>query len=373
MKIKIYKNISDIGIQEWNQHVAKRFFLSYNYLHTLELACTQLEYRYVLCYDKGEFQGLCYFQIIPFSGNNLHQYIPSSNRIIKFAFENILSQINTELIVLGNVVFTCENGVLISPNATVEPDKIVYESITKVHKTLKRKAMASMISENINSVSTSIFCNKKYHEFRVEDRMEIDLSKFTSFESYQDSIQSKYRVRLNKIYKLNQHVKEIDITQENFNQYRDEIENLFYQVLNHSKFKLTTISVNYFYEFIQHISRFKIKGYLNGNKLVGFISYFELDSIIEVHYVGLDYQYNHQNKIYNYILYRILESSFDLQAKKICYGRTAQELKSTLGALPYSISSSLKLNNRFLNLLTPFFLNRMIPSEWTPRNPFKNQ
>lgn len=371
MDFKIYKKIEEIGESDWSRYVAKRFFLSYKYLHTLEVACPQLEYRYVICYKDKQFQGLCYFQLIPFSGKNLFQYIPNSNRIVEYVFKKVLGVINTRLLVLGNVIFTCENGVLITPKATMSSEEIVYKSLDTVLSSLAVKPLGTMISENISTVSSHIFCSRKFHEFKVEDRMEINLERFSNFQNYMDSLQSKYRVRLKKIYKLNETIEEIEINENNFSIYSAELEKLFYQVLDNSKFKLTTISVNYFFNFIKSVDRFKIKAYKSKDKLIGFVSYFELDTVIEVHYVGIDYQYNKDGKIYNYILYKILEHSFEKQINHVCYGRTAQELKSTLGAKPFSILSSLKLNYSFLNLLTPLFLNRMTPEKWVMRDPFK--
>jgi hypothetical protein len=109
---------------------------------------------------------------------------------------------------------------------------------------------------------------------------------------------------------------------------------------------------------------------VEGN-LVGFVSYFQLDSIIEVHYVGINYEYNESHRVYNLILILMIQIALGQQIPKICFGRTAQELKSTLGARPFSTLSSLKINYALLNILTPIFLNRMVPESWVQRSPFK--
>lgn len=372
LELKTYKSISEIGQNEWSQFVSKRFFLSYDYLITLENACPQLEYRYVICYDNKVFQGLCYFQVIPFVGKNLFKYIPTQNRLLSFIFRKSLGLINTKLLVLGNVIFTCENGFLRENSATISAVEMINTSINHAFKSIDNKPLATMISENIAAISPKTICEGKFHEFKVEDRMEIDLSSFSDFKGYTEALHSKYRVRLNKIYKLNIDTKTIDITSENYSLYQKDIKRLFQNVLANSKFKLTEISQDYFEKFETNIDRFKLKGYLFDGKLIGFVSYFQLDSILEIHYIGLDYEFNHSHKLYNYILYQILESSFDLNIKKICYGRTAQELKSTLGAKPFANFSSLKINQPIINLLMPFFLNRMHPEPWVLRHPFKN-
>lgn len=371
LELKTYKSISEIGKSEWSHFVSKRFFLSYDYLLTLENACPGLEYRYVICYKNNDFQGLCYFQVIPFLGKNLFEYIPTQNRILSFIFRKTLGLINTKLLVLGNVIFTCENGFLYDSKASVPAEDIINDAIKSALKSLAKKPLATMISENIAAISPKTICDGKFHEFKVEDRMEIDLTPFSNFIEYTEALQSKYRVRLKKIYNTNLNTISIDIDSSNYDRYRSDIKRLFKNVILNSKFKLTEIDQDYFEKFELNINRFKIKGFVIDDQLVGFVTYFLLDHIIEVHYIGLDYKYNQSHKLYNFILYKILEFSFDVSINKICYGRTAQELKSTLGAKPYINLSSLKINQGFINLFIPIFLKRMIPETWILRNPFK--
>jgi hypothetical protein len=373
MDYKVYKSITELGESTWDRYVSKRFFLSYNYLATLEKACQQLDYRYVLTLDGGKFVSLCYFQIIPFSGTSLDQYLPTSNYFFGKLYENTLAKVRTNLLVLGNVIFTCENGVLVAEEYKDSAEEYIQQSLSLVLKTMDKKPLGTMISENIKSVSTKMFCPKRFHVFQVEDRMELNLGEFNSFNSYLDKFQSKYRVRVKKVLELNQNTQVISIYKENFSEYRAQIERLFLNVLDNSKFKLTTISVDYFNQFLLNVERFKMKGYMIDNQLIGFISYFQLDTIIEVHYAGLDYTANQKSKIYNFMLVDMIQEAFKINVKRICFGRTAQELKSTLGAQPFPTVSSLKINKGLLNLLTPVFLNNMVPEKWVQRSPFKSQ
>lgn len=371
MTYKIFKSIAELGPNSWDSFVSKRFFLSYNYLLTLEKACQQLEYRYVLVFDNDIFVSICYYQVIPFSGSALHQYLPSDNLLFRKLYDHTLAKVKTDLLVLGNVIFTCENGVLIKDEYRQYADAIVENSLEMVANSLKRRPLGTMISENIKNVSPKLFCPKQFYPFQVEDRMELNLSGFDSYEHYLKRLASKYRMRINKVSDLNSNVEVKNINHENFKLYRDQIERLFINVLDHSKFKLTTISVDYFYHFLLNIDRFKMKGYFLEDQLIGFMSFFELDTIIEVHYAGIDYEANQNTKIYNFMLIDMIRVALNAQIARICFGRTAQELKSTLGAEPYTTLSSLKINNSFLNIFTPLFLKRMIPEVWIQRKPFK--
>jgi len=372
MEFKVYNRISEVGESHWDSLVSKRFFLSYKYLYAMEKACEQLEYRYVIATIGGHFVSLCYFQLIPFSGESLRNYLPP-NPIFKWIYDFSLAKVRTELLVLGNVVFTCENGVLIRNDYKQDAENLITSSLKAVLDSLKKTPLGTMISENIKTISSKLFCPKAFHIFKVEDRMELDLKDFDIFENYLDKLQSKYRLRVRKVLEANAKTSIIDIHKENFQTYRDQLSELFLNVLNNSKFKLTTISVDYFYQYILLVDRFHVKGFVLNGKLVGFVSYFQLDSIIEVHYVGLDYEYNRSHKVYNYILIQMIRLALEYQIPKVCFGRTAQELKSTLGAKPFSTLSSLRINYSFLNLFTPIFINKMVLEPWVLRSPFKQK
>ena len=373
MEYKVYRSIREMGESNWDRFVSKRFFLSYNYLATLEKACQQIDYRYVLTLDQEKFVSICYFQIIPFSGTSLYRYLPTSNLFFRKLYENTLAKVRTNLLVLGNVIFTCENGVLVADDYKSDAEDYIQHSLSLVINTMDKKPLGTMISENIKSVSTKMFCPKQFHVFQVEDRMELNLIEMQSFGDYMEKLQSKYRVRLKKVFELNQNTHSINITKDNFHEYRSQIERLFLNVLENSKFKLTTLSGEYFFQFLNNVKRFKMRGYLKDNQLIGFVTYFQLNNIIEVHYAGLDYEANQKVRIYNFMLIDMIQEALRLSVKRICFGRTAQELKSTLGAVPFATLSSLKINRGLLNLLTPVFLKNMVPEKWIQRSPFKSE
>ncbi len=372
MRIEVYKSISEIEKEIWSEAIKKRFFLSYNYLKSMEEGCQHISFRYAILRDaENRIHTIAYFQILPFKGENLFNYLPTNRPLLSKLIRASISWIDTRLLVLGNVIFTCENGIYFSENVAFS-EKSIISIVHAVEKTIPERALGTMLSKSISSNKNSLFCHDGFHEFRVEDRMEIDITKFNDFDDYLSSLQSKYRVRKNKVYSLNNDVKIEEITKENFNEFEPQITSLFEEVLENSKFKLTKIESSYFLSFLKNIDRFKMDGYFIENKLVAFMTYYELENIIEVHYIGMNYKYNETNKVYNYMLYKILEKGIQTKSKKICYGRTAQELKSTLGAMPDSVYSSLKINNYFLNLLAPFLLKKLTPEPYQIRSPFKN-
>jgi hypothetical protein len=67
----------------------------------------------------------------------------------------------------------------------------------------------------------------------------------------------------------------------------------------------------------------------------------------------------------------MIEKGYDHQREMVCLSRTAQEIKSTLGAQPIKVYNYLKVNNSVVNKIVPLFLEKLKPEVWQERNPFK--
>jgi hypothetical protein len=54
-------------------------------------------------------------------------------------------------------------------------------------------------------------------------------------------------------------------------------------------------------------------------------------------------------------------------------GRTAAEIKTTVGAKAYDLICYIKPQNTISKLIQKPFISFLQPAEWTPRNPFKEE
>lgn len=371
---KVYKSIREIPENEWVQFVPNsRFFLSYSYLSTLEKSSPELDYIYVLYYKNNILKGLSSFQVADFNGDALRKYMPDTNFVVKFILNKGLDLIKSKLLVLGNLIFTCETGWYFDPLFS-EPhrDKILFEMIRIARKQISKKTIGIMINEASGIRQHQSYKCQGFHLFEVENKMVFKSRLFDNFNEYDEKLISKYRVRKNKIYQLNKNIESFEINAYNFQKFQKDIQHLFKNVIEKSKFKLLDLDQDYFKVFIEEQpQKFKLIGFREKDTLLGFVSYFEINQEIEVHYIGLDYNYNQSNKLYNFMLYKMIELGINENKMEVCMSRTAQEIKSTVGAQPERVYSFLKITNVFLNILTPFFLSRLKPKIWSPRSVFK--
>lgn len=121
-----------------------------------------------------------------------------------------------------------------------------------------------------------------------------------------------------------------------------------------------------------YVDKFNIIGYYKEEALVGFACLFNVDeNMLHVHYIGLDYTINKEQKLYNRMLLDFVKFAIENKKNKIHFGRTATEIKSTIGAQAFPLNAYLKMHNPMLNISLPYFLSRIKPAEYTLRNPFR--
>ena len=59
---------------------------------------------------------------------------------------------------------------------------------------------------------------------------------------------------------------------------------------------------------------------------------------MESHYFGLDYEVSRRFELYRSMLYDDIAAAIDGGARRLSFGRTSQEMKSSLGAVPVGMS-----------------------------------
>ncbi|WP_294240397.1 hypothetical protein [uncultured Chryseobacterium sp.] len=117
---------------------------------------------------------------------------------------------------------------------------------------------------------------------------------------------------------------------------------------------------------------FKVFGYFSDQKLIGFYTLILNNDDVDTYFLGYDKEIQKENQIYLNMLLDMAGFAIDHQFKRILFGRTALEIKSTIGAEPVEIFGLIRHTYSAIN---PFMKN-IFPSlspktEWIQRHPFK--
>ena len=97
------------------------------------------------------------------------------------------------------------------------------------------------------------------------------------------------------------------------------------------------------------------------------------DGSLEAHYIGFDYEMNNRFNLYQNILYSMINEAIIHKQTVVNLGRTAAEIKTTVGAKAENLICYIKPQNTISKLIQKPFISFLQPAEWIPRNPFKEE
>lgn len=382
-----FDEISTINEQEWCVALNnKNVFLSYEYLKVLHKQKTEhFRFIYVIVYNRLKPIGVIYFQINDFSaslfGEMIAHQIDELTHKRASIFQKYVNHNGTimRLVTCGNNYISGEHGFSLEINNKKTKFKLVEGVIDYVSRAEKLRGKISAILvkdfyEEGFGDKNCWYCTKFKH-FNVEPNMVVDIPKgINTLNDYINCFSKKYRNRSKNIFKSSETLVKRRLTKEDVLNYKNEIHKLYTQVFNQAKFKLVKLPEDYFVDIINaNTNSFYIDAWFLNDKMVSFACGFCLTNEVEAHYIGFDYTINKEYELYQNILYSYIEQAILMGKAKVNLGRTASEIKSTVGAKAHELLCYIKPQNTVSKLILNPFMQFLQPSEWIPRNPFKEE
>lgn len=383
--------VDGINVEHWNSIVPYGSeFLKLSYLKVWEKAHAEnMRFHYTIIYDRGKPVAIAYFQVIDFNGENFDSLIELDNnealcRITAYLQKHLTKhlkrnadKINMRLLICGNSFISGEHGFTHAPGVN-KPQLIdaladVIYSVSKTEK-LRGKIAAVLvkdfyITENNAAAELEEF---KYHDFLAEPNMILGIQ-WETFDDYLNAMSKKYRNRAKGIIKKGDGMERRDFSLSNIKENEKEINLLYKNVHLKAKFRLATLPADYFAEMKkEQKEKFVFTAYYYEEKLVGFRTSFILDKALEAHFIGIDYELNKQLELYQNILYDYVKEAIIIHTEQLILGRTASEIKSTIGAEAVELKCYIRHHNPLSNRIIKPFVDYLKPAEWIPRNPFKD-
>ncbi|MFN8287948.1 MAG: peptidogalycan biosysnthesis protein [Chitinophagales bacterium] len=377
-------SVNQLNPLQWNRHVPEsNYLMQYDYLAMIEkCSAGDIGFRYVMVKHNAETIGVLYFQVVMFKGAQLMNYFPENAgwvlRNLKGVTERFLNSINMPMLVSGNVFMTGENGFYFSQR---------IDKPTRAR--LLRKAARNILQQTPSIKATLIsdlyepktefdrdFKLLGYNEITVESDMTLQVKpEWKSFEDYLNAMSSKYRVRAKKVYALchDNGVEMRELNAEEIAAHQPRIFELYNKVMANADFKLATLPNDYFYQQkLQLPQHYHLFAYFKDGLMIGFISAFHIGKRIEVHYTGMDHVVCKPIHLYQHMMYDMVGYAVEHKADRLHFGRTAPEIKSTIGAEPQPMYGYLKHRNAAFNfLIMRPYTARLKPKAYQIRSPFK--
>lgn len=281
------------------------------------------------------------------------------------------------ILIAGNTQVSGPYGVFFKPDVNEELKARIWSEVLKTCDALRGPYSIILAKEFYQSQNEIVERFKKngYRAIQSLPIMTMKLEKdWASFEDYLAALSSKYRIRAKAARKKGEKVKRIIWGVEEIRARAKEIYSLYNNVYEKARFRLFKIEENYFSALKTNLRDSIIfQAYLLDDKLIGFSTLVLHESHADAHLIGLDYEANKQFSVYQNILYDYIEAAIDRGIHKIDFGRTAMEIKSTVGAVPEEMKVMVKIRNTLLDSVTCILMENSSPRKWIQRHPFKEE
>jgi hypothetical protein len=147
---------------------------------------------------------------------------------------------------------------------------------------------------------------------------------------------------------------------------------LYKKVADNADFNLGDFKLETYKELKKKLGKdYILKTYWLNHKIVGFLSGVINQTSLDAHFVGIDYLLNREYAIYQRMLYDYIEIAINKNLKTINFGRTASEIKSSVGAVPQDLTMYLRHKKSITNSIISLFLQKIQPTAFQQKFPFK--
>ena len=375
---KIYNSVKALPLL-WDTVAQKNVFLQTPYLTVLEnSAPTNMQCFYIGIFENSELIGVSLAQYLDL--NKLESF-GERDQCFKTAIRNyIFKNFASHTLFLGNNMITGQNGYVFSKEIDFEYiSEILLESAEEITRYFKQKGVT------IHLVSFKDFYNncanelkqyrfKKIYEFNTQPNMIFNLDKNWKFaDAYISAFSKKYRDQYKRAHKKFEGIIVKNLSFEQVLFYENTIYDLYHYVAKNAPFNTFFLAKNHFSTLKgQCGNRFQIFGYFFNDKLVGFHTLLLNDETLETYFLGYDETIQKENMLYLNMLYNMTEYGIENGYKRIIFGRTALEIKSSIGAQPINMSGFIYHNNKIINKYIGKIFKQLEPElNWQQRHPFK--
>lgn len=375
---QIYAATADLP-KSWDEVAADNIFLQTHYLQVLESSApTNMQCFYIGIFEDSDLIGVALSQYLDL--NKLESFGERDKCMKTYVRNFIFKNLASHVLFLGNNMITGQNGYAFSKTVDFKCiSDLLLDCARSITTYFKEKGI------KIHIVSFKDFyqhCSdelKKYgfkavYEFKTQPNMIFELPEsWQNHEAYIGAFSKKYRDQYKRAHKKADSIAIRELSLEEITTYEERIYELYHHVAKNAPFNTFFLAKNHFSVFKKHCGdRFRLTGYFWEEKLIGFHSLLLNGDVLETYFLGYDEQIQKEKMLYLNMLYNMTHFGIENQFKKIIFGRTALEIKSSIGAEPVMMSGFIYHTNTWINKLMPKLFPQLEPTlAWQQRHPFK--
>jgi predicted N-acyltransferase len=375
---KIFNSTAALPLQ-WDQVAQQNVFLQTPYLTVLERSApTNMQCFYIGIFEKSLLIGVSLAQHLNL---NVLESFGERDKCFKTTLRNyIFKNFASHTLFLGNNMITGQNGYVFSKEIDFECiSGILHQSADEIISYFKKKGVViHLVSfkdfyENC-AIKLKSYDFSRMYEFTTQPNMILYPNEnWSTEENYTAALSKKYRDQFKRARKKFKGVEVKNLSYADVLAQENIIYSLYHYVAKNAPFNTFFLAENHFSTMKgQCGNRFQIFGYYIEDRLVGFHTLLLNDETLETYFLGYDESIQKENMLYLNMLYNMTEYGIVNGFKRIIFGRTALEIKSSVGAIPVNMSGFIYHTNPWINRFMKIIFKQLEPkTHWQQRHPFK--
>lgn len=375
LEVRILNSVKAITANDWQTLNSKHtFYFSPEFLSAFEASNPNIVFKYILLYKDRKPVGLANIQIIELGIDAIIKNIKLTG-FLKRTIHFLLCKSGLKILFCGNVFLSGEYGIYLNPDIDKENAFLcISKAIRKISK--EAKPLHAIFVKDFYQASRKItdhLLNFGYSLTPVEPNMilKIDPS-WNNYNDYKADLKSKYRVKVNKADKTSGVLEAKVFDTSDFVVYKDELQQLYENTIANASFNAQVLNLNTYLKLREaYQEHFILKAYFFEGKLVGFLSALSNNKHLDAHFIGLNYELNKDCAIYPRILNDYVRLGIELGVSQINFGRTASEIKSTIGATPEDLVCYTRHKRNTINSIIKPLLRQVHIKDFKQHYPFK--
>ena len=374
----IYNNTHELP-ENWDVLAKDNIFLSRKYLEVLEEAApSNMICHFIGIYNETELEAIAISQYLDFNQIDCYGNKRQVNNVTikNFLFKKFASSI----LVIGNNMLSGQHAFEISAsanrsnvlialnNAAIELKSRLAAKGINVHMT----TFKDFVTTEIEDFSLPDFSSDL--RFSVQPNMVLDIKKeWEHEEDYVNAFIKKYRSQYKRGRSKCVGIDKRELSLGDIITYEDQLHELYLHVASNAPFNTFYLPKHHFTVFKKKLeSNFMLFGYFSEEKLIGFKTIIYNGEALDSYFLGYDDSIQKEKMLYLNMLYDMTAHAIIHGFRKIVFGRTALEIKSSIGTTPETMIGLMRHSIKAINRFLPFFFNYLEPKiVWKERSPFQ--
>lgn len=359
---------------DWDILAEENIFLTRNYLEVLELAApANIKCQYIGIFNHEELIGIALAQFIDLS--HLETYGERDKKLKTWVRNYLFSQFSSKLLFIGNNMLSGQNAFIVKNGANV----------TELLKTLKNATAELNQNTHIHLTSFKDFMPndlihfdraafKKDLKFTSQPNMIFEINPSWDHEDdYVKDLTKKYRDQYKRSRNKATGIQKRKLSLEKILDQQEIIYDLYLHVAKNAPFNTFYLPKNHFYVLKEKLKDdFILNGYYIDGKLIGFYTLIKNGKSLDTYFLGYNENIQKEKMLYLNMLYDMIACGISLKFKNIIFGRTALEIKSSVGAIDTPMFGFMRHSHPLINQFLGHIFKYLEPeTSWKRRSPFK--